>query len=160
MNPKIQELARLFHDVGVEMKQMMRREFEHLGITMPQGLVIGTLFKKKRCKISELSEELSLSNSTVSGIVDRLERQHIVLRERSEDDRRIVHVRLSPAFEDMHSQFHFRAGTMFEKILKNADAADVDDIYRGLKVLKKYLAGDAAVQNDGTHQKEKITIGE
>lgn len=159
-NPQFQELARLFHDIEISIKHMMRREFENLGITMPQGMVIGTLFRKKNVKISDLSEALGLSNSTISGIVDRLERQNIVLRERSEEDRRVVHVRLSPAFEEMHNKFHFRAGMVFEKILSNADPGDINDIYRGLNVLKKCLSGDSRTQHAGMQSKDKTVVGE
>ena len=35
-------------------------------------------------KITELSNKLCLSNSTVSGIIDRLEKQEMVVRERSD----------------------------------------------------------------------------
>ena len=47
-------------------------------------------------KITEFSNQLCLSNSTVSGIIDRLEKQEMVVRERSEEDKRVVYVSISP----------------------------------------------------------------
>lgn len=45
--------------------------------------------------MSELTEHLGLSHSTVSGIVTRLERRELVCRTRCADDRRVTRVRLT-----------------------------------------------------------------
>ena len=53
--------------------------------------------------LSELSERIRAQNSTVTGIIDRMEREGLVTRERSKEDRRVVYIRLTtkdgPAFE-------------------------------------------------------------
>ena len=46
--------------------------------------------------LSELSERIRAQNSTVTGIIDRMEREGLVVRERSKEDRRVVHIRLTP----------------------------------------------------------------
>ncbi|TFG62327.1 MAG: MarR family transcriptional regulator [Spirochaetales bacterium] len=117
----------------------MRKEFEGVGITMPQGMILGVLFQEGPRKISDLSKALSLSNSTVSGIVDRLEKQNIVERVRTEEDRRIVVVHLTPAFGELHRNFHKRIGMILEKTLNTAAPADIATIFRGLRLLKKLL---------------------
>ncbi len=133
------EVAKLFHDVGKKLKHGMRKSFENMGITMPQGMVIGTLFKHGEMKISELSNHLGLSNSTVSGVVDRLEKQEIVERVRSEVDKRIVYVKLTAQFAKVHKNFHTIAEENIEKILDKATDDEVEKIIEGLKVLKKIL---------------------
>ena len=45
--------------------------------------------------LSELSERIRAQNSTVTGIIDRMEREGLVKRERSKEDRRVVHIRLT-----------------------------------------------------------------
>ena len=64
----------------------MKKIIERTGMTAPQGMVIGLLHKNKKMKVTELSKQLHLPNSTVSGIIDKLEEQDAVIRERSEDD--------------------------------------------------------------------------
>ncbi|MDF2673481.1 MAG: transcriptional regulator, MarR family [Clostridiales bacterium] len=66
---------RLIKQVMGSVKRTMGKQFEEMNITGPQGMLVGTLIHYGEMKISDLSEKLGLSNSTVSGIVDRLENQ-------------------------------------------------------------------------------------
>jgi DNA-binding MarR family transcriptional regulator len=133
------EVAKLFHDVSKKMKHGMRRSFEDIGITMPQGMVICVLFKLGEIKISEISKHLGLSNSTVSGVVDRLEKQQFVERTRSKTDKRIVYVKLTERFIEMHKNFHTIADQHIKKILDKASDDEIEKIIEGLKVLKRIL---------------------
>ena len=45
--------------------------------------------------LSELSERIRAQNSTVTGIIDRMERENLVSRERSKEDRRVVYIKLT-----------------------------------------------------------------
>ena len=91
------KVANLFQEVMILFKHSMSKAFEDSGITAPQGMVLGILNKEPRIKITELSSKLGLPNSTVSGLVDRLEKQGMVERERSEEDRRVVYVSIFPS---------------------------------------------------------------
>lgn len=53
-------------------KQHLDQEFKALGISESQGLIIRTLMEYGDMKVSDIAKRLDLSNSTVSGIVDRL----------------------------------------------------------------------------------------
>ncbi|GIM27532.1 hypothetical protein CPJCM30710_01980 [Clostridium polyendosporum] len=134
------EVAKLLSEVAMLLKQSMTKGFEEFGITAPQGMVIGTLSRFGKMKISELSDKLSLSNSTISGIVDRLENQEIVERIRSKEDRRVVYVSLSPKFEEMHNGFHRRAEEKIEKIMSKGTPEDLNKIMDGLNTLKRLLS--------------------
>ena len=45
--------------------------------------------------LSSLSERIRAQNSTVTGIIDRMEREGLVSRERSTSDRRVVFIRIT-----------------------------------------------------------------
>lgn len=109
------------------------------GITMPQGMVIGILHKQGEMKISELSEKIGLSNSTVSGIIDRLEKQDFVERVRSQEDRRIVFVRLSRQFAKVHKGFDKIAEEQFAKMIESGSEEELNKVIEGLKTLKIIL---------------------
>lgn len=135
------EVARLFFEVGKILKRSMRRNFEDFGLTTPQSMVIGALMKFGEMKISELSEKVSLSNSTVSGIVDRLEKQQLVERTRSEEDRRTVYVKVTPKFDEIHKGFHKQVEKRFEDLLSAGTSEDIEKIIEGLNALKRVLEG-------------------
>jgi DNA-binding HxlR family transcriptional regulator len=53
--------------------------------------------------VNELARAVNLSQATVTGILDRLEKKRMVVRARSEVDRRKVLVSATPAAEDVLS---------------------------------------------------------
>jgi DNA-binding MarR family transcriptional regulator len=134
------DVARLFQDVMHLFKHNMKKFLGDAGMSAPQGMVIGLLSKNKKMKITELSSKLCLSNSTVSGIIDRLEAQEMVIRERSKDDKRVVYVSISPNFEDMHKVFHKQIEKNVESIISQGSPEELHKISEGLEALKKLLS--------------------
>jgi DNA-binding MarR family transcriptional regulator len=65
------------------------------GLTAPQILLLQTLRDKGQITIGELAQEVSLSQATVTTILDRLEKRELVYRQRSETDKRKVHAFLT-----------------------------------------------------------------
>jgi len=137
------KVARLFREVMILFKHSMNKFFEEMypGMTAPQGMVMGILSKEKSVKITELSSQLSLSNSTVSGIIDRLEKQGMVERNRSVDDRRVVNVSVSPNFKGLHQNFHKRLEENIGNVLNKGTPEELEKVFIGLDVLKTLLSG-------------------
>jgi DNA-binding MarR family transcriptional regulator len=134
------EVARLFKEVLSIFKHNMGRAYQELGITLPQGLVIGQLSKTGKMKMNEISSNLSLSNSTISGIVDRLENQRMVVRERSKEDNRVVYVSLSPEFEKIHQNFHLFGEKCIEGLFDKGTPEEMSEILKGLTILKRLMS--------------------
>lgn len=62
------------------------------GLTTPQISAITLLYDRGPLSLKDLSQGLGLSHSTVSGIVDRLERQGLARREVDSEDRRLTRI--------------------------------------------------------------------
>ena len=133
------EVAKLFQEVMYLFRNNMKKLISDTGMSAPQGMVIGLLSKNKRMKVTELSQHLSLSNSTVSGIIDRLEAQEMVIRERSKEDKRVVYVSISPKFEEIHKVFHRQIEENIKKVLNQGSDDELNKIFEGLNILKKLL---------------------
>lgn len=134
-------IVQLLFDLSHSFKRYMHRSHneDKMGITMPQRMVIGMLFRHTELKISDLSHKLGLSNSTVSGIVDRLEKQNIVVRVRGEKDRRVVRVRLSQPFADKHQDLQKNMESNLEELLSKSTQEEIERIIDGLTILKDVL---------------------
>jgi DNA-binding MarR family transcriptional regulator len=65
------------------------------GLTAPQILLLQSIRDKGQVTIGELASEISLSQATVTTILDRLEKKQLVYRERSVQDKRKVHAYLT-----------------------------------------------------------------
>ena len=67
---------------------------KNTGLTTPQILLLQTLRDKGTESVGTLAKEMSLSQATVTNILDRLEKKQLVTRERSSSDRRVVMIKL------------------------------------------------------------------
>lgn len=71
------------------------------GLTAPQILLMQTIRDKGQVTIGELANKVSLSQATVTSILDRLEKREMVYRERSKEDKRKVHAYLTDQATDI-----------------------------------------------------------
>ncbi|WP_372368814.1 MarR family winged helix-turn-helix transcriptional regulator [Candidatus Uabimicrobium sp. HlEnr_7] len=73
------------------------------GLTGPQLSVLKELAKHDEILVGNLAKILNLSNATVTGILDRLQHKQMLLKERSQQDRRKTFVRLTDLGRDILS---------------------------------------------------------
>ncbi len=77
-----------------------RRIQKLTGLTYTQFLVMQAIENLGEVTIREVSEEVSLSQATVTTVLDRLEDRKLLVRRRSTEDRRRVHARLTKAGQE------------------------------------------------------------
>lgn len=133
------KVLKLMKQVMKSMRQQSMHHFKELQLTAPQGMLVGTLAHFGKMKVSDVSEKLGLSNSTVSGIIDRLEKQGLVERIRSDEDRRVVYVDVTPHFKKNSHEHFGQMERMFEDVMRNATAEEIHTIIKGLETLKTLI---------------------
>lgn len=75
--------------------------FKTFGLTGPQLWALKTLKREGALATSTLAEALAVQPSTLSILVDRLERRGLVRRLRPREDRRFVEIALTPKGKDL-----------------------------------------------------------
>ncbi|WP_035289093.1 MarR family transcriptional regulator [Clostridium sp. KNHs214] len=133
------EIVRMLKQVMDSIKQSVRKEFKDMKLTAPQGMIIGMLSHEGKMKISDLSRRIGLSNSTISGIVDRLEKQGFVERIRSEEDRRVVYVDVNPKFRKNSKDRFCQIQRKIETMVSKTSDEEADKILEGLSILKEVV---------------------
>jgi len=134
--------------LGLMIKQSMGQHFNSMSLTGPQGMMMGILSHDGEMKISELSEKIGLSNSTVSGIIDRLEKQGLVERTRSKEDRRVVYVNVSTEFRKNSKENFCKIEKTFEDIMTRATPEEIDTILKGLDTLEQIMDKQSKSENN------------
>ncbi len=81
--------------LNTESRRLAREQCAKLGITATQLNVIKLLQTVGDLSLSELSKRMVATNSTVTGIVDRMVAANLVTREQSVDDRRVWKIKLT-----------------------------------------------------------------
>ncbi|MDI6619163.1 MAG: MarR family transcriptional regulator [Clostridiales bacterium] len=130
-------ILKMMKQIMDAMKQNIWHQFKVINLTGPQGMLILILAHYGKMKISDLSERLTLSNSTVSGIVDRLEKQGLVERIRSKDDRRVIYVNITSESRKKVEKHHKEIEKRFNSMIQNATPDEIDKIITGLITLKR-----------------------
>jgi len=85
-------LRRVYQVINEQSKKAKKQT----GITGPQLWAIKMIAESSPVQVSELAHKMYLHPATVVGILNRLERQGLVLRMRTREDRRVVDVDLTP----------------------------------------------------------------
>ncbi len=86
-------LRRINHATDLHSKHLIKAT----GLTTPQLIVLKAIRELGEVTAGAVAEHVSLSQGTVSMILDRLESHSLIERYRSARDRRIVHARLTSA---------------------------------------------------------------
>jgi DNA-binding MarR family transcriptional regulator len=133
------QVIRTFKQIMDSMKANIEKQYKDENFTGPQGMLICILIKYGDMKIGDLSEKLGLSNSTVSGIIDRLEKQGVLERIRSLEDRRVVYVKVKPEFSVAAKTRFNEIESSLESKMSKASPEELNLIYDGLHTLKKLL---------------------
>lgn len=85
-------IARALRELRRHVEQPTDADRRRSGLTIPQLSTVTVLFDRGPLSLKELSRDLGLSHSTVSGIVDRLELHGLVRRAIDPSDRRITRI--------------------------------------------------------------------
>lgn len=73
----------------------LQKHSEERGVTIPQARVIGEVFAHKKISIKHLSQNLKMTQSTVSDIVERLTSKGFLVKTPNPKDKRSVEISLS-----------------------------------------------------------------
>ena len=101
-NPGFLCMSNLHDEVLVNLRRIMRAADIHSrrlgkesGLTTPQLIVLRAVALSDGITVTELSREISLSQATVTSILNRMESAKLIARKRSKEDRRRVHIELT-----------------------------------------------------------------
>jgi DNA-binding MarR family transcriptional regulator len=87
----------LLRMIQIILKRPIREAISGSALTLPQVSVLKTLVENEGLSLKDLSARVGLAHSTVSSIVDRLERRELVRRRTSAPDRRFTRIEPTPA---------------------------------------------------------------
>jgi DNA-binding MarR family transcriptional regulator len=98
------------------------------------------IFRSDGVSLKELSEQLGLAHSTVSGIVDRLARRGLVKRQTGEKDRRLTKIAVADQVRKyMRDQWPSLELNPLTQALRAATPAEREQVVRGVRTLRRLL---------------------
>ncbi|WP_223066706.1 MarR family winged helix-turn-helix transcriptional regulator [Paenibacillus caui] len=122
------ELRRSFH-------QVISKEAEKSCITAVQFHAMSALRKQPDIGMSELAEQLHLGNSTLSGVIDRMEKAGYVERRRSEVDRRTVTLQLTEEGREVEE----RTNQLYKQAISRLDAIPEEEFEHLIRTFRQMI---------------------
>jgi DNA-binding MarR family transcriptional regulator len=95
IKPEIDAVLEAILYLYTESRRLTKELARQVDLTGPQLTVLKMLEGMGDISLSELSERIRAQNSTVTGIIDRMEREGLVTRARSTEDRRVIKIKLT-----------------------------------------------------------------
>jgi DNA-binding MarR family transcriptional regulator len=134
------EILREYLHATHAFSHQFREHFGKVNLTFPQALVLTFLETEGTVPISALADLTGSANSTISGVVDRLERMGLVRRKRSETDRRVIYVELTEKYAGIRDTNVSSVSDYFATLLKPLNKDEHLQVLTGLQLLCKALS--------------------
>ncbi len=98
------QLCFALYSASLAMTKLYKPLLESLGLTYPQYLVMLVLWEGDGPSVSSLGERLNLDSGTLTPLLKRMETAGWLVRQRSSEDERRVHVWLSATGRHLQAQ--------------------------------------------------------
>jgi DNA-binding MarR family transcriptional regulator len=110
---------------------------EEIGLTKPQFFILNLLSKRGKCTVSELADEMFVKPSAITTMIDRLYKSGFVLRERDEEDRRVVYIQLSEKGRHMLQHARAERRKIIERYLSQLQLEELEQF---VHIIEKIVA--------------------
>jgi DNA-binding MarR family transcriptional regulator len=132
-----QEMDQHLNVIRQRLREPLETEFARGNLTGPQRIVMRALVLSQGLSLKQLSAQVSLAHSTVSGIVDRLQARGMVIRRRDETDGRASVIAPSSEVRDfLANRMPELAITPLAEALRAASNTEKATILRGVRKLR------------------------
>ena len=111
-----------------ESRRLAKEQCLRHGITATQLNVLKLLDAVGDLSLSELSKQLAATNSSITGIIDRMVATDLVVREQSTEDRRVWHIRLTAEGRQLARRVEVAPWEVLSRALRTLPAAELDQL--------------------------------
>ncbi len=108
-------------------------------LSFSQYLILQTLLGKEAMQMNELASTLGVSKANVTGLVDRMVRARMLERMRSDEDRRVVFVTLSPKGHRIAQRLQNAQRKDWKRIMDTLPTQNLDIFMDSLEQLARAL---------------------
>ena len=133
------EVAGELRPALLRLARNLRRETAALGVTSHQATLLALVDGRPGLSLRELADAEGISAPSLSGHVDRLEAAGLLVRVRSEDDRRRVGLELTPEGRTILRRVRARRTTWLADRLANLTDDERERVEEALPALRRLL---------------------
>jgi DNA-binding MarR family transcriptional regulator len=131
----VSEVEYLLRKVALIVKKRGRDILSNFDITPPQFNALLVLAYNDNLTMGELCKRLYLASSTVTDLIDRMEKNELVARERDPNDRRVIRLKVLEKGHTLIEQVMARRIGYLKHVLKQVDPEQREHLRDALQSL-------------------------
>jgi DNA-binding MarR family transcriptional regulator len=89
------DFVEAFAEAWKRLQRLWEKNLAAIGLTLTEIRILRLLYENGPSPMARLAAELYMTPASITGLVDRLESEQLVLRERNSKDRRVVNVKIT-----------------------------------------------------------------
>lgn len=97
----VEQIEKYLRKIDYIVRKKGREILNDFSITVPQFSALQILINNGNMTIGELSQKMALACSTITDLIDRMEKTELVIRKKDEKDKRVVRVEVLPKGYDI-----------------------------------------------------------
>jgi len=141
-------LGYLVHEVARLMKRRLDEEARTHELTLPQWRTLAHVGKNAAITQAALAQAIDVDPMTVSGILTRLKKRGLIIRQPDPADSRAKLTTLTPEGEELLGMARRLGMEMYETALAGIDPAEVTVAQNVLRQMRDNLVGPVAAPED------------
>ncbi len=128
------EIYQLINRINKKFEKLQRQIIRKENLTNAQFSILQQLWKTDGVQFKTLADACCCSQSTITGIVDTMEKKDIVVRKMNPEDRRSVLVILTEKGKTLENETP-KINTILDNCCSGFDPNDIEDLTKMLKKL-------------------------
>jgi MarR family transcriptional regulator, organic hydroperoxide resistance regulator len=139
-----QYINRLEQSIFTSMRKLGPELSDQLeqGLTGDQYYVLKILQQEKKCTASYLAETFRVKPSAITAMIDRMIKNDFVSRERDEEDRRVIYIKMTERGSDVLEMSEKKRSELIERYISKLDQEDLESIVTVYEKLAKIIQGE------------------
>ena len=133
----LEELANIRLKVGLFFEKSLGAIAKRMGLTFQQAQILSFLKETPPVIMTQLAKEFSLTPSGMTGLIDRLLKQKLVVREYDPKDRRIILIRITNKGKTKSELYKNKVNNLILKMVKSLSSGERKNLLRILKSIYK-----------------------
>lgn len=139
VDESVTKVERLLRHVAFIIKKRGRDILVDFGITTPQFNALLTLHDNPNITMGELCEKLFLACSTATDLIDRMEKNGFLERNRDPQDRRVIRLAISPKGQQVISEVITARRRYVASILEKLNGTEIEQLGNSLEKLHSLM---------------------
>ena len=113
----VEHIEKYLRKIDYIVRKKGREILNDFSITVPQFSALQILINSGDMTIGELSQKMALACSTITDLIDRMEKSELVIRKKDEKDKRVVRVEvLQKGYDILEKVLKKRRGFLASKL--------------------------------------------